>query len=115
MIYDWLRLILGVIAIVPPLALTVLLLAWAREVAFRSVPTWLTWTQSLASVALFAGVIGDNAQAVALGYHVRSLGIEALFVGSYCGLGAIRWVLLVWWIRDWRVHHRRPAPTHRPA
>lgn len=114
MIYDWLRLGLAAVAILPPLALVVLLVP-AKGAAFRRVPTWLTWTQSLALAALYAGVMGASLEAIALGRHVPSLGIEALLVASYVGLGAIRWVLLVWWIRDWRRSHRRPAAHIRPT
>jgi hypothetical protein len=61
----------------------------------------------LALAALYAGVIGASAEGIVLGRRTPSLGIEALFVISYIGLGAIRWVLMVWWVRDWRARYRR--------
>jgi hypothetical protein len=113
--YDWIRLVLGAIAILPPLALVVLLLP-SKGAAFRRLPSWLTWTQSLALAGLYAGVIGASLEAITLGRHVPSLGIEVLFVMAYVALGAIRWVLLVWWIRDWRTRHRcRIAAAEREA
>ena len=105
MIYDWARLALASVAIVPPLALLILLVLF-KGAAFRRVPTWLTWTQSLAQVALFGGVIGASVEAIAFGRHLPSMLIEALLVASYVGLGAIRWVLLIWWIRDWRARYQ---------
>ena len=108
MTYNWIRLVLASVAILPPLAL-VALLGPAQGATFRQVPTWLTWTQSLALASLYAGVIGASAQALTTGHAVPSVGIEALLVAAYVGLGAIRWVLLVWWVRDWRAQHRSRA------
>jgi hypothetical protein len=107
MTYAWVRLCLAALAILPPLAL-VILLAPSKGVAFRSLPSWLTWTQSLALVALYAGVIGVSVDML-LDQPSPSLWAEALLIGAYVGLGGIRWLLLVWWIRDWAARHRSRA------
>jgi hypothetical protein len=112
--YAWVRLGLAAVAILPPLAL-VILLAPSKGVAFRSLPAWLTWTQSLALVALYAGVIGVSLDVIT-DQPSPSIWAEALLIGAYVGLGGIRWLLLVWWVRDWSARRRsQPGRAPRPT
>jgi hypothetical protein len=100
--YDRVRLVLAAIGILPPLAFVCLMAPSSARM--RPLPSWLTWGQSLALVALYGGVIGASAEALAFGWLIPSLPVQLLLFSAYGGLAAIRYTLLVWWIRD----RRRP-------
>jgi hypothetical protein len=100
MIYEWARLILAAVSMLPPLAFV--LLMRPTKAPLRPLPAWVTWTQSLALTTLYAGVVGASVEAIAARRYIPSLWAQLLLFAGYGGLGVIRYVLFVWWLRDRR-------------
>ncbi len=105
MTYDWIRLALAAVGILPPLAFVILMAPHTAHM--RRLPSWLTWAQSLALAALYAGVIGASLEAILADRFIPSPPVQLLLFSAYAGLAAIRYTLLVWWLQDWQGRHRR--------
>jgi hypothetical protein len=98
--YEWVRLVLAAVSVLPPLSF-VLLMRPSRAL-LRPLPAWVTWAQSLALTTLYGGVVGASVEAIVAHRYIPSLWAQLLLFAGYGGLGVIRYVLLVWWLRDRR-------------
>jgi hypothetical protein len=98
--YEWVRLVLAAVSVLPPLAFVALMRPSRRPLA--PLPAWVTWSQSLALTTLYAGVVGASVEAITAHRYTPSLWAQLLLFAGYGGLGIIRYVLLAWWLRDRR-------------
>ena len=112
MIYEWVRLLLAAVGILPPLSFVVLIRPRRRLLA--PLPAWVTWSQSLAQVLLYVGIVAASAAAIDAGRVVLPPPwAQAPLLVGLAGLIVTRWVLLVWWLQDrWR--SRRPPLVADP-